>query len=368
VSREYRDLLKGSDPEGRQDTEGGEATPPSPPSAPGGTRLTLRPPPWDKSAAEAEPGSFGHWLRRQREVREISLREIAERTKISLRYLEAMEEDRFDLLPAPVFAKGFLREYARYVGLSPDEVVNHWLSVQPAGEDERAGDSPLSAGRAIRQELGARDARSRGRRVLVVLGILAAVALFAGLAYYALHRPARARKAPPTRPAAGAPAPARSPAGRSPIAPPPAGRGAVTASTAAGAADSAPAAGASTTGFASWGALPPPAAAVQRSADGATATATGEPSPLEMTLDFTRDCWVEVAVDGKKLLSEERVPGEALQLQAKEKVVLTLGNPSAVEALVNGYSFDLPGGRRPVHDLVIDLATVRALKDKHGAL
>jgi hypothetical protein len=87
-----------------------------------------------------------------------------------------------------------------------------------------------------------------------------------------------------------------------------------------------------------------------------------------MTLDFTRDCWVEVAVDGKKLLSEERVPGEALQLQAKEKVVLTLGNPSAVEALVNGYSFDLPGGRRPVHDLVIDLATVRALKDKHGAL
>ena len=49
-------------------------------------------------------------------MREISLRDIAERTKISLRYLEAMEADRFDLLPAPVFAKGFLREYARYVG------------------------------------------------------------------------------------------------------------------------------------------------------------------------------------------------------------------------------------------------------------
>ena len=51
-------------------------------------------------------------------MREISLREIAERTKISLRYLEALEEDRFDLLPAPVFAQGFLREYARYVGLN----------------------------------------------------------------------------------------------------------------------------------------------------------------------------------------------------------------------------------------------------------
>ena len=69
-----------------------------------------------------ESGSFGEWLRRQREMLEISLRDIADRTKISLRYLEAMEADRFDLLPAPIFAKGFLREYARYVGLSPDDV------------------------------------------------------------------------------------------------------------------------------------------------------------------------------------------------------------------------------------------------------
>ena len=76
------------------------------------------------------PAAFGDWLRRQREMREISLRDIADRTKISLRYLQAMEDDRFDLLPAPIFAKGFLREYARYVGLSPDEVVNHYLSVQ----------------------------------------------------------------------------------------------------------------------------------------------------------------------------------------------------------------------------------------------
>ena len=44
----------------------------------------------------------------QREMREISLRDIADRTKISRRYLEAMEADRFDLLPAPLFAKGFL--------------------------------------------------------------------------------------------------------------------------------------------------------------------------------------------------------------------------------------------------------------------
>ena len=91
-------------------------------------------PPWDKSGPAEGSSSFGEWLRRQREMREISLRDIADRTKISLRYLEAMEADRFDLLPAPIFAKGFLREYARYVGLSADEVVNHYLAVHQPEE------------------------------------------------------------------------------------------------------------------------------------------------------------------------------------------------------------------------------------------
>ena len=70
-------------------------------------------------APVAEPESFGTWLRRQREVREIDLREIADSSKVSMSYLRAFEEDRFDVLPAPLFAKGFLRQYARYVGLDP---------------------------------------------------------------------------------------------------------------------------------------------------------------------------------------------------------------------------------------------------------
>lgn len=87
--------------------------------------------PWEGGG---EGGSFGAWLRRQREAREISLREIAETSKISLRYLEALEQDRFELLPAPLFAKGFLREYAKFVGLDPDEVVNYYLSAIPVEE------------------------------------------------------------------------------------------------------------------------------------------------------------------------------------------------------------------------------------------
>jgi transcriptional regulator with XRE-family HTH domain len=89
---------------------------------PGAEKSQNRQPPWD-GGADSEPIPFGGWLRRQRELRQVSLREIADVTKISIRYLEALEDDRFDVLPAPVFAKGFLKEYARYVGLDPDEVV-----------------------------------------------------------------------------------------------------------------------------------------------------------------------------------------------------------------------------------------------------
>src|SRR3954465_7253148 len=114
---------------------------------PGAGKRPTRQPPWEKEAVSTESGSFGDWLRRQRELREISLRDIAERTKISLRYLEAMEQDRFDLLPAPLFAKGFLREYARYVGLSPDDVVNHYLSVQKPDDMEEGGKEETRSGR-----------------------------------------------------------------------------------------------------------------------------------------------------------------------------------------------------------------------------
>ena len=96
-------------------------------------------------AKDGEEGSgvpFGTWLRSQREARGVSLREIADSTRISLRYLEALEMDRFDALPAPVFARGFLREYARVVGLDADEVVNLFLVAANAGQSPEEAAPP----------------------------------------------------------------------------------------------------------------------------------------------------------------------------------------------------------------------------------
>ena len=62
-----------------------------------------------------------------RETRGLSLRHIAAVTKIGVRFLEYIEEDRFAFLPPPVYLRGFLQEYARLVGLDPREVADRYL-------------------------------------------------------------------------------------------------------------------------------------------------------------------------------------------------------------------------------------------------
>jgi curved DNA-binding protein CbpA len=70
----------------------------------------------------------GAELRRIREARGVSLRHIASVTKIGLRYLEYIEEDRFAFLPAPVYLRGFLQEYARLVGIDPRRTADAYMS------------------------------------------------------------------------------------------------------------------------------------------------------------------------------------------------------------------------------------------------
>ena len=65
----------------------------------------------------------GEFLRRERELRYISLDDVAERTKISRRYLEAIEEGQYDRLPGEIFVRGFIRSYAQFVGLDPEETL-----------------------------------------------------------------------------------------------------------------------------------------------------------------------------------------------------------------------------------------------------
>ncbi len=256
-------------------------------------------PPWE-TKGEGESASFGTWLRRQREAREISLREIAETSKISMRYLEALEDDRFDVLPAPVFARGFLREYSKVVGLDPDEVVNTYLLALSGGTEDD-GETKVEP---VRPRGSRRD---WGYGLLLSLAVALLLGLVALLAFWAERRRA-------------------------------------------------------TTPLPQTSIAPPPAVVVPVSAPQPAAQPPTPEAPLRVSLDFTADCWIEVASDGKPRSSELRARGETLEIEGTQVILLTLGNPEGVKIEVNGHPFALqaPPGK-VLHDLRIDLATAKGL-------
>lgn len=71
-------------------------------------------------------GTFGERLKRERELREVSLEEIAKGTRIAERFLEALENEQWNKLPGGVFGRGFVRSIARYLGLSEENLLSEY--------------------------------------------------------------------------------------------------------------------------------------------------------------------------------------------------------------------------------------------------
>ncbi|HYC60585.1 MAG TPA: RodZ domain-containing protein [Thermoanaerobaculia bacterium] len=139
----------------------------------------------------SELASFGEELRREREIRGISLKEIADATKISKRFLEALERNDHRTLPAPVFTRGFVREYSRYVGLNSEDMVNRYNFA--AANDDRIEKPPQVEKYPVTpvRDISPKPPRKRGippvyarvdRNIfasLIIAGLLAAVAWWA---------------------------------------------------------------------------------------------------------------------------------------------------------------------------------------------
>src|SRR5499433_1385957 len=114
-------------------------------------------------------------MRREREMRGVSLEEISGSTKIGTRSLKALEEEDFEKLPGGIFNKGFVRAYARYLGLDEDQAVVDYSaanSEQPAPPDQ----FPLEVHEKPNREMNPR--RSPIPLVLAVLALLAVLAVF----------------------------------------------------------------------------------------------------------------------------------------------------------------------------------------------
>lgn len=255
--------------------------------------------------------SFGENLRRERELRGITLAELANATKISLRHLQALEGDQLDDLPGGVFNRGFVRAVARYMKL--DE--HYWV-----GEYVRAAhEEPEVLARYAPPPLPRPPSRHRALGSFVLL-----IMLFGGGAYVIhqvrLRRAAEAASSVPT----------------SPVSLPQTESGA----------DAAPA----------QPALPQPSAPVGTPTTlpvAAKSPAASEEQPVELLLqvDVLEDAWVTVTVDSQPLYRGLMRPGESRHFRAGRRIELTTGNASAVVLTLNGETLaplGNPGERKNI--------------------
>jgi len=125
------------------------------------------------AATKGSEGDFGSRMRHAREQRGVSLRQIAETTKISVSQLEALERNDISRLPGGIFSRAFVRSYAAEVGVDPEQTVRDFLSQFP--HDSVTAGSPnvlVDDGSADRRRLNPRAVMIVGTIVLVAVAIL----------------------------------------------------------------------------------------------------------------------------------------------------------------------------------------------------
>ncbi|MDR3677246.1 MAG: DUF4115 domain-containing protein [Acidobacteriota bacterium] len=303
--------------------------------------------------------AFGENLRREREMRGVSLEEISSATKISMRFLDAIEREDFSKLPGGIFSRSFIRSYARYLGLDEERVVAEFqLAAHPQVEFDlhRMAAGKNGSGRQV------------GRTPLIAT--LVAVVLFAG--GYGLFRYSRRGSDTPIPPP---PAPVVTPKVEVPAPPPlptncvdtgavpgPAvGEaapgtavpsqpncvpGAPPASSSAGAVAPPPTPGTGTPvskGGSSAGESP----AAPPNSETATPPGTKPANDSELILQVaaTDRAWVAVDSDGKTVLQRVLNPNEVETLKAHKSFDITTGNAQSVILTLNGETLK-PLGRR----------------------
>jgi cytoskeleton protein RodZ len=145
-------------------------------------------------------GSFGEDLKRAREAKGVALETIATATKITTRYLQAVEQERFDQLPGGVFRKSIVRSYARTAGLDEDAWVKRYLDIsQPeetiiSEEDQTWAAFAENVGRSRSRDSEAGNSRARWAGVVALLLLVIGMSWFVW--GYVHNKAAAAAKSP----------------------------------------------------------------------------------------------------------------------------------------------------------------------------
>jgi len=217
--------------------------------------------------------SIGQELKKEREARGLSLKGIADSTRISLIYLEAVETDRLDIFPGEFFVKGVVRGYAKAVGLDEDQLIERY---------RRAG--LLSAGGPESARGPGSDPRITKRQKLSLAGLAAIVLVIVTFVAYFLIRPGKHAALPETREAIPQ-IPAATPSMTEPV--------------------------------------PAP-------------VSKEEEKELSLELSFHDRTWIQVYADRKLALDGIKLRGEKARLTAQNEFIIHLGNAGGLDYSING--------------------------------
>ena len=298
-------------------------------------------------------GSFGERLRKEREQKGVSLEDISLETKIGTRLLRALEEEHFDQLPGGIFNKGFVRAYARHLGLDEEQMVADYLAAigpPPVAVEEKF---PVQIPHhEPPREHPSRNTRS-GAPSEIPWGLLAVLLLVVALGFASwtyLHRPHAETRQQPT-PAPTQPMPVSNPVSgtqgsdsskpaetQPPPTPPESGR--------------------------PISSIPAKESAVANNASVSQAALHGSPtSPVVNATagmfsvrlkgnDDAEECWVSVSVDGQPAVESTMIAPYEKVVEARKEMIVKVGNAGALDVFFNGNRLPKLGEYGVVRTLV----------------
>ena len=280
-------------------------------------------------------GAFGERLRRERELRGISLDQIVATTKIGRRLLQALEDEQFDLLPGGIFNKSYVRAYAKCVGINEDEAVADYLqAAQEAPPDTRViahQHASLHSDRPV---------RSSGFPVLPVLILLVVIA--GGVGGWKVYQD-HLRSRQPAADASSVPAPAVLPA-----------------STPAAASSEKPPTKSDTQPPTKSESTAPAVKPVASAAAPASSAATTSSGRFEVSVVAKDRAWVAIKVDGKYVVRGIIDSTEPKTVHGNDEIVVYTSNAGAIEVSFGGKNVPLTAGRGEEETLVFDAHGLRA--------
>ena len=256
-------------------------------------------------------GSFGELLKRERELREVTLNEVTVATRIPPRFLEAFEREDWETLPGGVFNRGFVRAIARYLGLDEENLLSEY---DLAYGEQR----PATA--ALAEDPIPSPPKWALAGVAIAILLLLVGAIWGSV--YGWHRYAAHRAAKRAALTASASATVAAPTAQFPS------PGTVSASG-PNAALPAP--------------QPPSANAAdspENSLPANSATDPNSPNPerLDLAVSTSGQTRVRVVADGRVVLDSRLPAGEKRRLFAKNQFVVSAAHPSVVLLELNGQA------------------------------